>query len=250
VRSLLLGGPSGAASSGADSGGQSNESDAKSNGGAGLREGVLMVAHRAVPSAAQRHSGTAPRSGPSHHDAYDHASAKASALRACGGSSGASTSSIPGAGDGDDGDEGGDEDSDGPLEAGRVQGGDFGAGATWEPAAWLRAWAAAGIRRLHDPPPRQYHACCAVSKRHMLLCGGELSGPVDNVETYRVAQDVFLLDLKSSEWAQLPVANPMRRAGHAMVVLDGRVFCFGGRSGPLPVTKPFPADLYTLHYDG
>lgn len=227
-------------------------------------ENVLMLAHRSVPSVAQRQKGEFLHEGNNGQDmAYDNTSAKeaeaaAAAAHAKGNSSTHSmrrsrlnSSELGGSSIGDqDDDNEDDDDDDMPLEEGRVVGGEFGAGATWEPAAWVRSWVKAGIRRVHDPPPRQYHACCAVSKRHMLMFGGELSGAVDNLETYRVAHDLFMLDLKTSEWAQLPVANPMRRAGHATVVLDGRVFCFGGRSGPLPAMKAFPGELWSLHYDG
>ena len=65
-----------------------------------------------------------------------------------------------------------------------------------------------------------------------------------------MSDEVYLLDLRTSEWAQLPLANPMRRAGHAMAVLDGKVYCFGGRSTPLPALRSFPKELWCLEYDG
>jgi hypothetical protein len=134
--------------------------------------------------------------------------------------------------------------------------GEFEKGGVWEPASWVRPWAKAGIRRLVDPPRRQYHAAVAVSKRHLVVCGGELGGPLnenvseDSEFRYRVSSGVYLLDLQTSEWSQLPVSNPVRRAGHALVCVDGKLLSFGGRSAPLPATKPFPMDLLYLHYDG
>ena len=62
------------------------------------------------------------------------------------------------------------------LSDGRQVQGEFGAGQVWEPAAWVREWSDAGIKRQRDPPPRQYHASCAVSRRHLLMSGGEIAG--------------------------------------------------------------------------
>ena len=218
-------------------------------GGSEPPGGVLLLSTRPLPSEAQRRKAAAAAVGPGgggaegKDDAFDNPSAGVLVL-----GGGSRPGSRPGSR------QGAEERPSGLTLDGRPVGGPFGAGSRWEPAGWLRPWIKAGIRRVRDPPPRQYHAATHVSRRHLMVTGGELGGanldPSHDGEVYRVAADAFLLDLKTSEWCQLPVSNPMRRAGHALALVDGKLFSFGGRTAPLPATKPFPSELHCLHYDG
>jgi hypothetical protein len=133
------------------------------------------------------------------------------------------------------------------VGAGGDDPGDWSASGPHEPAGWVQPWASAGIIRRRDPPPRQYHAAASVSRQHLLVTGGEVAGPLGEGD-YRCSGDAFVLSLESSTWCQLPLANPTRRAGHAMVTVDGTLYLFGGRATGLPATKPFPDDLLRLSY--
>jgi len=86
-----------------------------------------------------------------------------------------------------------------------------------------------------------------------LLSGGELGGLVEpyggDGRVYRCSGEVFVYDLETEEWAELPVCNPQRRAGHALVVVEGVLYSFGGRTAPLPATKPFPSELLRFKYN-
>ena len=90
-------------------------------------------------------------------------------------------------------------------------------------------------------------ATAALGEGAMIVHGGEIRpSKSQDGKPYAVTYEVFLYDVVERRWFELLTANPVRRVGHAMCVCEGQVWMFGGRSGPLPLTKPMPREMMVL----
>ena len=65
----------------------------------------------------------------------------------------------------------------------------------------------------------------------------------------QVTYEAFLFDARVEKWYECLTCNPMRRVGHALALFDGKVYAWGGRSGPLPLLKVLPQEIFTFELE-
>ncbi|WWC70663.1 uncharacterized protein I206_104614 [Kwoniella pini CBS 10737] len=76
------------------------------------------------------------------------------------------------------------------------------------------------------PIPRVGHAS-AMADRIMIVWGGDTKVNVDDPQD----EGLYILDLRSQEWTSLPVQKgPVGRYGHAVCLVEGRFYVFGGQA--------------------
>ncbi|WVW84560.1 hypothetical protein I302_106594 [Kwoniella bestiolae CBS 10118] len=76
------------------------------------------------------------------------------------------------------------------------------------------------------PIPRVGHAA-AMADRIMIVWGGDTKVNVDDPQD----EGLYILDLRSQEWTSLPVQKgPVGRYGHAVCLVDGKFYVFGGQA--------------------
>lgn len=73
------------------------------------------------------------------------------------------------------------------------------------------------------PPPRGYHAACALENNKILVYGGS-----DGQECF---SDVTIFDTTSCTWTKQKIVNPQPRLGHTVSAVGNSVFAFGGHNG-------------------
>ncbi|KAK8858500.1 hypothetical protein IAR55_002727 [Kwoniella newhampshirensis] len=76
------------------------------------------------------------------------------------------------------------------------------------------------------PIPRVGHAS-AMADRIMIVWGGDTKVNVDDAQD----EGLYILDLRSQEWTSVPVSSgPQGRYGHAVTLLEGKFYVFGGQA--------------------
>ncbi|OCF30994.1 hypothetical protein I316_07401 [Kwoniella heveanensis BCC8398] len=76
------------------------------------------------------------------------------------------------------------------------------------------------------PMPRVGHAS-AMADRIMIVWGGDTKVNVDDPQD----EGLYILDLRSQEWTKVPVARgPVGRYGHAVCLIEGKFYVFGGQA--------------------
>ncbi|WVR06271.1 hypothetical protein IAU60_003301 [Kwoniella sp. DSM 27419] len=91
----------------------------------------------------------------------------------------------------------------------------------------IRACETMPVKTKGDAPmPRVGHAS-AMADRIMIVWGGDTKVNVDDPQD----EGLYILDLRSQEWTSVPIARgPVGRYGHAVCLVEGRFYVFGGQA--------------------
>ncbi|WVF69370.1 hypothetical protein IAT40_004146 [Kwoniella sp. CBS 6097] len=92
------------------------------------------------------------------------------------------------------------------------------------------------------PMPRVGHAS-AMADRIMIVWGGDTKVDVTDAQD----EGLYILDLRSQEWTNVPVSRgPVGRYGHAVCLLEGRFYVFGGQADGAFMSDLWMYDLKQL----
>ncbi|WVQ96869.1 hypothetical protein IAU59_003976 [Kwoniella sp. CBS 9459] len=92
------------------------------------------------------------------------------------------------------------------------------------------------------PMPRVGHAS-AMADRIMIVWGGDTKVNVDDPQD----EGLYILDLRSQEWTNVPVSRgPVGRYGHAVCLIEGKFYVFGGQADGAFMSDLWMYDLKQL----
>ncbi|WVQ80675.1 hypothetical protein IAT38_002780 [Cryptococcus sp. DSM 104549] len=91
----------------------------------------------------------------------------------------------------------------------------------------IRELATMPVKTKGDAPmPRVGHAS-VIADRIMIVWGGDTKVNIDDPQD----EGLYILDLRSQEWTSVPVQRgPVGRYGHAVCIVDGLFYVFGGQA--------------------